>query len=277
MRVQPADFEGKTVYVIGGSMGIGLAVARRLASLGAHLLVGARSAAPLAVAVSTLTAQRRSQQQRIASCQLDVCDDAETRRVLQTACEEFGIPDVFINCAGRAVPNYFEQISYAQFVETLRVNLQGCWSSTAALLPHMRPRGGYVVHTASLAGLLGVFGYTDYCAAKFGVIGFCEALRSEVKPYGIGVSVLCPPDTDTPGFATENATKPRETRAVSAGAKVLSAESVAAALLDGLARGRFLIIPGRAGRLAVLAKRLWPGLVERLMDAQIRRAQRQRR
>jgi 3-dehydrosphinganine reductase len=277
MRLRPADFEGRTVYVIGASMGIGLVVARRVASLGAHVLVAARRQAPLAAAVSALTEQRRSAQQRITSCQLDVGDDSETRRVLEAACAEFGVPDVLINCAGRAVPNYFERISYEQFVETLRVNLHGCWSTTAALLPHMRRRGGYIVHTASVAGLLGVFGYTDYCAAKFGVIGFCEALRSEVKPHGIGVSVLCPPDTDTPGFASENMTKPRETKAVSAGAKVLSAETVAGALFEGLARGRFLIIPGREGRLAALAKRLWPGLVERLMDAQIARAQRQRR
>jgi len=53
--------------------------------------------------------------------------------------------------------------------------------------------GGYIVNTASLAGLIGVFGYTDYCASKFAIVGFSEALRSELKPHRIMVSVLCPP------------------------------------------------------------------------------------
>ena len=68
--------------------------------------------------------------------------------------------------------------------------------------------------------------------------------------------MLCPPDTDTPGFARENATKPAETRAVSAGASVLSAEQVADALLAGMAKRSFLIIPGREARFAYLVKRL---------------------
>ena len=58
-----------------------------------------------------------------------------------------------------------------------------------------------------MSGLIGIFGYTDYSASKFALIGFSEALRSELGPYGITVSVLCPPDTDTPGLQEENKTK----------------------------------------------------------------------
>src|SRR5438477_366286 len=83
---------------------------------------------------------------------------------------------------------------------------------------------------ASLAGLIGVFGYTDYCASKFAIVGFSEALRSELKPHGIMVSVLCPPDVDTPGFAVENTTKPPETVAISEGAKPMTPDEVAAEL-----------------------------------------------
>ena len=68
-----------------------------------------------------------------------------------------------------------------------------------------------------MAGFVGVFGYTDYCASKFAVVGLSEALRQELRPCGITVSVLCPPDTDTPGLANEDLTKPAETKAVSAG------------------------------------------------------------
>src|SRR6185503_5941588 len=107
--------------------------------------------------------------------------------------------------------------------ETMAVNLAGCWHMIQALLPHMKARGGYIVNTASLAGLIGVSGYSDYCASKFALVGYSEALRAELKLVGIEVSVLCPPDTDTPGFATENRTKPEETKAISASARLMSA------------------------------------------------------
>jgi short-subunit dehydrogenase len=121
-----------------------------------------------------------------------------------------------------------------------------------------------------------VFGYTDYCASKFAIVGFSEALRSELKPHGITVSVLCPPDTDTPGFETENLTKPEETRAISSTAKVLSPAAVADHLLRGMARAEFLIIPGFDSRLGVLAKRFVPGVVRWVMDRTVAKVGRRR-
>ena len=192
--------------------------------------------------------------------------------VLGDSITELGAPDLLINCAGRAVPDYFERIGAAQLDETLRINLAGTWHATQVVAPHMRARrSGHIVNVSSLAGLIGVFGYTDYCASKFALIGFSEALRAELRRDGVAVSVLCPPDTDTPALAAENRTKPPETHAVSAGASLLSADAVADALLAGIARRRFLIIPGREARLAYLAKRLLPGLVTWVMDRQVAR------
>jgi 3-dehydrosphinganine reductase len=269
----PADFADKLVYIPGGSLGIGLAIARRVAALGAHVTLFARRKEPLDQAVAAVSAARRRPTQRVAAWQLDVADHLQVAQVMAQAVAELGAPDVLINCAGRAYPRRFEDISYEQFDDTLRVNLHGCWNTVHTLLPHMKPRGGYIVNTASIAGLIGVFGYTDYCASKFGLVGFSEALRSEVKPYNIRVSVLCPPDTDTPGFETENQTKPEETRAIST-ARVMTADAVADALLRGMARRSLLIIPGVDGRLGVLAKRLFPGVVQRIMDRTIRQVSR---
>ena len=127
--------------------------------------------------------------------------------------------------------------------------------------------GGYIVNVASLAGLIGVFGYADYAASKFAVVGFSEVLRSELAPHGITVSVLCPPDTDTPGFATRERQPSRPRRAPCRRPPVvLSAEQVADALLAGMAQRTFLIIPGRAARLAHLVKRIAPRLLERILD-----------
>jgi short-subunit dehydrogenase len=270
-------FEEKLAFIIGGSSGIGLATACRLAAQGADVAIFARRERQLETAAAEIAARRRRQGQRVVWRQLDVTDAEQIAAVLTAAVGELGAPDLLINCAGRALPNYFERISSAQLEETMRLNLYGCWSAVRVLLPHMRGRGGAIVNVASLAGLIGVFGYTDYCASKFALVGFSEALRAELAPQGITVSVLCPPDVDTPGLAEENVNKPAETKAVSAGASLLSADAVATALLEGVARRRFLIIPGREARFAHLAKRLAPRLVERIMARQIRAAAKQER
>lgn len=265
-----SGFDGRMVHVVGGSMGIGLAIAKRAAGLGAHVVVFARRREPLEQAVAEISAARKTAAQRVAYRQLDVSDCVGVREVLEATVAALGVPDVLVNCAGRARPRRFEEISFEQLDETMRLNVYGSWNTVQALLPHMKPRGGYIVNTSSLAGLMGVFGYTDYCASKFALVGFSEALRSELKPHNIAVSVLCPPDTDTPGLESENETKPEETRAIAASAKLMSADAVAAALFRGMAGRSFLIIPGTDGKLAALAKRLFPRLVERTMDRTIR-------
>lgn len=265
--------DGALAFIPGGSTGIGRAAAEQLAARGADVAIFARRREPLEAAAAAIASRRRRPEQRVVWRQCDVADAAATTAVLQAAIAELGTPDLLINCAGRAVPDYFERITAAQLDDTLRINLAGTWNALQAVLPAMRARRrGHVVNVSSLAGLIGVFGYTDYCASKFALVGLSEALRSELRRDGIAVSVLCPPDTDTPALAEENRTKPPETRAVSAGASLLSADAVAAALLDGIARRRFLIIPGREARLAHLIKRFFPSLVTWVMDRQIDRA-----
>lgn len=261
-------------YVVGASLGIGLAVAEKLAARGDDVALFARREGPLADAARSVEARRLRPSQRVVARSLDASDAAQVRAVMAGCVAELGAPDLLVNCAGRAIPGHFEEISAAQLDETLRLNLHTCWNTAAALVPAMKARGGHIVNVSSLAGLIGVFGYTDYCAAKFAVVGFSEALRQELAPHGIGVSVLCPPDVDTPGFARENETKPDETRVISAGAKLLGAAEVAEALLAGLGRRRFAIVPGADSRLAWRAKRLAPGLVDRLIARRLRRVRR---
>jgi len=262
------DFDSKLVFIPGGSTGIGLAVAQRLAGLGADVAIFARRRETLEAAVQSIGRQRRRDTQRVVWRQLDVADAEQVQAVLDAAVGELGVPDVLINCAGRAIPNYFERITPAQLDETMRINFYGCWHAISALLPHMRARGGYIVNVSSLAGLIGVFGYTDYSASKFALVGFSEALRSELARHRITVSVLCPPDTQTPGFERENISKPPETHAASRAASVMSAEAVADALLAGMAKRAFLIIPGRSARFVHFTKRFLPRLFEHLMARQ---------
>ena len=264
------DYQGKTVYVVGGSQGVGLACAEAFAKAGARLVLFARGAEG-----SRAGPWPRGRLRARGLLPRSGRHGPRGRR----AGHEGGRPckavhPTFFSTASEAArPDYFEKIDAARLQETLSWNLLACWHPVSALLPGMKERGGIIVNTASLAGLVGVFGYTDYSAAKFAVVGFSEALRSELKPHGVRVCVLCPPDTDTPGFAEEEKGKPLETRAVSSGGSLLSPEEVARSLLAGLARESFLIIPGRAARWVVRARRFFPGWVDWFTDRVVARAQ----
>ena len=155
----------------------------------------------------------------------------------------------------------------------MKVNMYGIWNTCAAAVPHMRKKGGWILNTSSMVGFLGVFGYTDYAASKFAIIGFSESLRSELAQYNIGVSILCPPDTDTPGFETENETKPEETRIISEGAKLMTAEAVARISFKELKKGKKVIIPGFDGKMTYLMKRFAPWVVDVVMNRSIKKHQ----
>jgi len=266
------NYHGKRVYITGGSSGIGLSAAKMMAERGAHVIIFARRPDVLKQAMAQIESVKSSRNQNFDCKALDISDNDRVRKVMRSAVDSFGAPDILINCAGRAYPRYFEDITYEQFDETMKINLYGMRNVIEALLPSMKQKGGQIINVSSVAGLVGVFGYTDYCASKFGVIGFSEALRSELKRYGIKVSVLCPPDTDTPGFTTENITKPEETKAVSAGAKIKTPEAVALDLLKGMEKDKFIIIPGLDGKITWLVKRLCPWLVEWFMDTAIKKS-----
>lgn len=267
------DFSEKTAYIVGGSSGIGLSIASALSRKGAHVVIFARRKDRLDSCLPQIESCAVSESQRFSCIQVAVSDKDEVEAIMSRAVSEFGTPQVLINCVGRARPLYFEDVTYEQFDETMKTSLYGAWNTISALLPHMKERGGYIVNVSSMAGLIGVFGYTDYSASKFALIGFSEAIRSELKRYGIIVSVLCPPDTDTPGLQEENRTKPPETKAIAARAKLMQPDEVARALIKGMERGKFVIIPGFDGKLTFVSKRLFPGLVDFMMSRDIRKAQ----
>lgn len=264
----------RSCYVTGGSSGIGLAVARMLAAGGADVHIFGRDPDRLSVATAELEAVRPDPERTVRGHVLDVTQGAAVEAVLGELSRSQGAPDLLVNCAGLARPRRVTEVTPEQFELVLRTNLHGSFRVIKALLPGMLEAGrGQIVNTSSVAGLVGVYGLTDYCASKFGLVGLSQALRSELRPHGIRVTVLCPPDTDTPGFAQENVTKPRETRAISGGAGLLDAHDVARALMRGLARNRFMIIPGWGGRFTWWMQRLAPGIVQRVMDRQVRAAQ----
>jgi len=268
------DYSTKIAYITGGSSGIGLSLARELVKRGAKVVLIARNRDRLEHACNELESLTTGRHRNVSIVSLDVSNIDQVREMLSKTAETFGAPDILVNSAGIGYSNYFERIPYEKFMDIININLIGTWNSIAVLEPYMREKGGAIVNISSIAGLFGIFGTTAYSASKFGVIGLSEALRGELKRYGISVSVLCPPDTDTPQLAEENKTKPAETKALSGKAKPMSAEAVAKACIKGLEKGKFMIIPGSSGKMVYLEKRLFPSMVNWRIDIIIQRAQR---
>lgn len=269
-----SEFNNKNVYISGGSTGIGLAIAKRATEAGANVLIFARRLDVLNAALTSCEAFRMHPKQRLEAISLDITDHKATEKTMLNSIENFGCPDALINVAGRAIPKRVEDVSFEQFDQTMKVNLYGCRNTIAPLIPHMKRNGGLIVNTSSMVGLIGVYGYSDYAASKFALVGYSEVLRSELKADNIQVNVLCPPDTDTPGFVTENLTKPPATQLISEAGSLLTPEQVADIFFKELAKDKFLIIPGAEGKFSVFMKRLFPRLVEYAMDGDIRKAER---
>jgi 3-dehydrosphinganine reductase len=132
----------------------------------------------------------------------------------------------------------------------------------------MLKRGsGLIINLSSIAGYMGVFGYSAYGATKFAVAGYSEVLRAEMKAHGIRVSVAFPPDTDTPQLAYEIPFKPEEMKALEGNTKPLSADVVAHSILQQAEKGRFMIFPGTDARLFyLLTTKLPKSLVFTILD-----------
>ena len=255
-------YAGKRALVVGASEGIGLAIAEELAARGAHVVITSRDPAKLAVAAERVTARRKSSDQSIGWAAFDVRDaDAVDREISRLSAEK-GVPDFAILCAGFSHPGYFEDLDLAQHRAMMELNHFGTLHVVRALVPAMVARGrGHIVTTSSGLGFLGLFGFTGYCASKFAVVGFSEALRSELQTRGVRVSCFCPPAVETPGFARENVLKPVAVAAAEARANILQAPDVARYLLDRLPGDPFLVIPGWEMRFYHRAHRLMPGVV----------------
>ncbi len=247
------DFHGKNVIVTGGSSGIGKATARMLVQRGANVAIIARRQALLDAALAEFEAERVDSAQIFQAHSADLSDWEQAQAAIAAVTVEGHTPDILINAAGIAHPGYFEELPIEVFRRTMDVDFFGTLYPTKLVAPMMMARhSGHIVNFSSVAGFLGVFGYTAYGAAKFAVRGFSDVLRSELKPYGVHVHVVFPPDTDTPQLHEENKIKPPETREIAGNARVLQPEDVAQAVIRGIERHKYIIIPGFESKLYFL-------------------------
>lgn len=239
---------GSRVVITGASSGIGRATAIQMAQRGAHVVLAARRAE----ALEEVAALCRTHGVTADVVPTDVTKPEECARLIERA----GHVDVLVNNAGFAI---FDEVAAAKLEEVrgmMDTNFFGAVHCTQAVLPQMLQRhSGSIVNVASIVGLMGFVRMSGYCASKFALIGWSEALRGEVLHHGVNISLVCPGTTETEFFETaERGKMPGASRLMLA----MTADHVARAICAAAEDGRYRRIMPFVARMLIRMKELAP-------------------
>jgi len=268
-------YYGKTALITGGSSGIGLALAKKLAAAGANVFILARRPELLKKACQEIQQSCKEPSQKIDFISADIVNFEKLSKKLTDFFAENSSPDILINSAGVAHPGRFDSLDLEVFHWLMNVNYFGTVNVTKIVVPEMiRREKGLIINISSIAGFLGVYGYTAYSGSKYAVRGFSDVLRAELKPHNIQVSIVFPPDTQTPQLDYENQFKPDITKELASTAGLMSPDDVACQTLKKAAKGKYIITPGFEATIMFQLSNLFAGLVYPIMDKLIIDAQR---
>lgn len=238
------DLIGKSVLITGGSSGIGLAVAKQFARSGANIWILARRLDVLQSAQKEIEQVCLSTDQQIGILRADVGHEETLTQILTEFCEASGAPDYLVCAAGIVQPGLLAEQPIEIFQATMQIDYFGAVVTTKAVLPYMTSkRSGHIAFISSFVGFAGSYGYASYAGPKFALRGFADVLRTETLEHNISVSIIYPPDTDTPQHDYEKAFQPEVTKEINKTAGLLSANKVAGAIFKGLLKKRYIITP----------------------------------
>jgi NAD(P)-dependent dehydrogenase (short-subunit alcohol dehydrogenase family) len=183
------DLHDKTAVVIGGTSGIGLALAKGLAEAGANVVPTGRRLEQVHAATSAVEANGR----RSLAVTCDVTNHASLEQLLQQVRSAFGDVHILVNCAGRTKRMPTLDVPDADFESIMETNLSGTWRACRVFGKHMIERGyGRIINIASLASFVGLHQVAAYCASKGAVASLTKALAVEWAKFGICVNAVAP-------------------------------------------------------------------------------------
>ncbi|WP_412064819.1 SDR family NAD(P)-dependent oxidoreductase [Rhizobium sp. SYY.PMSO] len=233
------------VIVTGGSSGIGLAIAKLYAARGARVSLLSRHPGRLEEARAEIAALQGVDGSLIQTVSVDVASAARTMEAVELCEASFGPCDILIASAGVVEPQAFDAMPASVFDEQIAINFLGTANAVRAVYKSMKSRRrGDIMMISSGAALIGIFGYTAYCASKSALAAFAEALSAEAAAAGVRVSICFPPDTLTPQYRREISLRPLEAEILMGSVKPWSAEAVASRIVRGLDRGQAKIYFG---------------------------------
>ncbi|MDH4261631.1 MAG: SDR family oxidoreductase [Spirochaetia bacterium] len=258
---------GKNVIVTGGSKGIGSEISKVLIKEGANVFIISRDEKAIKALIKEISVEFPNG--NISGHSADIGNYNQVKKVVKDIVKKAGSIDGIISNAGMAIPKYFEDTQIVEFESINRVKYLGAVYITKEVYPHLN-HNGFISFTSSVVGFMGVFGYSSYVGPNFALIGFAETLMQELTDKNIQISVLCPPDTDTPGYEEEEKTKPIETRLLSGKVKLMSAEEVAIRYIKKLKKGKFIITVNFDSSLFYFLKFMMPQLMIKIMTYMVK-------
>jgi 3-dehydrosphinganine reductase len=271
------ELNGKNVVITGGSYGLGLEISRAFLKEGANVFTIARNKEKLDASIEDLKKDVRSGR-TVKGYPGDVGDWSKISAVIEQIASDNGGIDVVVNNAGIYIPDYFEKQDVEIFERTDRTNYLGSVFTTKAALPHLlKHKKSAVVFVSSTVGVTAIYGYSSYGPTKAAVVSIAEYVSRELRDKGIGVSVLYPPDTETPGHAVEMETRPFECNALAASSKTLSAPEVAGLFMAGFKKGKFRIMVDFETKLLYRLNGISPKFVDIYLGRIVKKCQREAR
>lgn len=260
-------FADKVIIITGASEGIGRALALHLAPQKPKLILTGRNKER----VDSIQAEVGARGAECVTVIGDLANDTVCKSVTDKALEAFGRIDILVNNAGITMWAEFADTTDVSLIDkVMRVNFLSAANCTHYALPHLVKSRGQIVAVASLAGLIGVPGHAIYGASKHAMFGFFNALRNELRPHGVSVTMVAPDFVKT-----EIHVRGLKANGDAMGKRIsednLSADKCAAMIAKAIAGRRRIIITSARGWMAYVFRDLIPDLIDYLSTKSVKR------